>query len=90
MNVEHPLATSIVETCFKCEQRMPGYANSFIQRLCSFSGRKGCEPHYDQLLQHLAELIVIAHLAEKIDESWIFPHISYFSDTKNLFQHHSL
>ena len=51
---------------------MPGYAINFIEKLCSFSGKEKYEPHYDQILQHLAELLVVAHLAEEMDDSWIF------------------
>lgn len=72
LNVEHPLATSIIESCFACEKKMPGYALEFIEKLCSFSGRELYKPHYDQILQHLAELLVVAHLAKMLDDAWTF------------------
>jgi hypothetical protein len=71
-NNEHPLAKSIIESCFLCESKMPGYADNFIRKLCSFSGKEKYEPHYDQILQHLAELLVVGHLSGKMDGSWQF------------------
>ena len=71
-NNEHPLAKSIIDCCYLCEQKMPGYASNFIDTLCSISGREYFNPHYDQLLQLLAELLVVAHLANVFDDTWIF------------------
>lgn len=67
---ETPLAQSIIESCYSCEKHMKGYANNFIKKLCSFSNKEKYTPHYDQILQHLAELLVVAHISERLDESW--------------------
>lgn len=72
LNNEHPLATSIIDSCYVCEQKMPGYATRYIDKLCSISERENFIPHYDQLLQHLAELMVVAHLAKVFDDTWGF------------------
>ena len=69
---EHPLAQSIIECCYSCEKHMKGYANNFIKKLCSFSNKEKYTPHFDQILQHLAELLVVSHLSNGLDETWSF------------------
>jgi hypothetical protein len=69
---EHPIAKSIIESCYACEKHMNQYANNFIKKLCSFSNKEKYTPHFDQILQHLAELLVVSHLSIGLDESWLF------------------
>lgn len=62
--LEHPLAKSIVEACLAVENRIPGYSKKFIDDLASCSGVEKYLPHYEQLLQKLAELYVIKKAVE--------------------------
>jgi hypothetical protein len=56
---EHPLAADIIDALVVCDNVMPGYAQSFIARLASIGGKEKFLPHYEQLLQQLAELHVV-------------------------------
>ncbi|TRT90467.1 MAG: hypothetical protein EWV82_00095 [Microcystis aeruginosa Ma_AC_P_19900807_S299] len=58
-HLEHPLAEAIIQTCIECEEYIPGFAEGMIDVLASISGKEKYEPHYEQLLQRLAELHVI-------------------------------
>ncbi|MBW4680954.1 MAG: hypothetical protein KME19_12670 [Microcoleus vaginatus WJT46-NPBG5] len=58
-NLQHPLAESVIQACLECEQYIPGFAKGMIDALASISGKEKHEPHYEQLLQRLAELHVI-------------------------------
>ena len=64
MGFEHPFAGSIVDACLKVEEKIPGYANRFIDDLASCSGKEKHLPHYEQMLQKLAELYVIKKSVE--------------------------
>jgi hypothetical protein len=57
-----PFAVHIVDACLECEEEMEGFAKSFLNKLFSISGRERYKPHYDQLMQTLAELLVIKQL----------------------------
>lgn len=59
---EHPFAARIVEACLECEKEMKGFAKSFLDKTFSISGRKKYQPHYEQLMQALAELLVIRQM----------------------------
>ena len=69
---ENPIAKSIIESCYHCEKQMKGYASNFIKKLCSFSNKEKYIPHFDQILQHLAELLIVSHLSNSLDDSWLF------------------
>jgi hypothetical protein len=56
---EHPFAGSIVDACLEVENKLPGFAAEFATRLGSISGRAHDRRDYQQLLQQLAELLVI-------------------------------
>jgi hypothetical protein len=58
---EHPLARSIIDTCLQCEARIPGIAFSMLDRMASIGGRVKNTDDWEQLLQLLAELVVINH-----------------------------
>ncbi len=58
---EHPISKSLVESCYACEKRMPNYVKNFIFKLVSYSNQEKSIEHYDQILQHLAEILVVAH-----------------------------
>jgi len=57
--VEHPLAKSIIDACVDCERALPGAGFGAIDKLAGPGGRVKYEPHYEQLLQSLAELFVV-------------------------------
>jgi hypothetical protein len=58
-----PFAESIVEACLACEAVMPGYAARMIDALTAIGGRNRDRRDYQQLLQVLAELLVVRQLA---------------------------
>lgn len=59
---EHPLAKDIIDALVVCEAAMSGYAEVFIGRLTSIRGKEKFTPHYEQLMQMVAELHVITHM----------------------------
>jgi len=56
------LAGPIISACLECETAIPGFADEFISAIASICGREKHLPHYEQLLQRLAELFVIRQL----------------------------
>ncbi|WP_144289854.1 hypothetical protein [Ideonella sp. A 288] len=55
----HPMARSIIDACADCEMKVPGLGAQFITEVAAIGGREGHLPHYDQLLQKLAEILVV-------------------------------
>ena len=53
-----------------CEEYIPGFAKGMVDALASISGKEKYEPHYEQLLQKLAELHVIRQI---VTYEWPFP-----------------
>lgn len=53
------------------ENKIPGFSADFITSFASISGKEKFEPHYEQLVQMLAELVIIGRLA------YIFSHSRY-------------
>ena len=60
---EHFLCASMVDACTRIEAVIEGYTEEFASRLASFSDREMYVPHFEQIVQLLAELFVIQHLA---------------------------
>ncbi|MYN05369.1 hypothetical protein GTP41_25040 [Pseudoduganella sp. DS3] len=58
----HPLAKSIVDACADCERVIPGLGEQFIEEIISINGQERHEPHYEQLLQKLSEILVLRQL----------------------------
>lgn len=58
----HPLARSIIDACADCELRIEGLGFQFIQEISCIQGKEKHRPHYDQLMQKLAELFVLRQL----------------------------
>lgn len=46
------------------ERKIPGFMEETIKRLASYSGNERHEPHYEQLLQLLVEVVIFYRLAE--------------------------
>lgn len=72
LGLEHPFAKSIIEALINVEKVIPGFAYNIIDRLASLSGRERHLPHYEQLLQVLAEIYVFNQAA------------NYFSSNDNV------
>jgi len=62
------LADSIIEACLECEDKIPGYAQKVISTLASVGGRENHLPDWEQLVQILAELMVVRHVLSKVWE----------------------
>ncbi len=60
--LEHFLCASIINCCSKVEKAIPGYSEDFSSRLSSLSNKEKYLPHYEQIIQLLAELYVINHM----------------------------
>lgn len=74
-NIERPLAGSIVDACLDCDRVIPGFAETMIHNhLATISGREMHWPHYEQLFQRLAELLVIRQLV-----TWDWPSAPTFA-----------
>lgn len=58
----HPFARSIVNAAVDCEEKVPGLGHSLIADLGRIGGIDHHEPHYDQLMQKLAEILVLRQL----------------------------
>jgi len=54
-----PLAASVVNALVTCDSAMPGYAAKSLATMGAIGGNEKVLPHYDQLLQYLAELHVV-------------------------------
>ena len=67
---KNPFGNSVTVSCYYVEKRIDGYAKKFIKKIASF--KEATTEHYDQLLQFIAELIVISHLAESLGDEWVF------------------
>lgn len=66
---EHPFVKSIIDACLVVENKIPGYSKRMIDHIASINGRDRYLPHYDQLKQTLAELLVVSHLASQYTDS---------------------
>lgn len=62
INHEHPLCYSLTETLTAISNVIPDIHKGYIAKIASFSGREKCTDDYDQIIQVLAELIVIRQI----------------------------
>lgn len=60
--LEHSLAKSVTDSCLDAETQLRGFATAMIDALAEIGGKEKHEPHYEQLLQRLAELLVIRQI----------------------------
>jgi hypothetical protein len=58
----HPMARSVIDASAECEKQIPGLGFQFIQDIASICGKEKHEPHYEQLLQKLSEVLVLRQL----------------------------
>lgn len=54
-----PLVVSIIEALFIIETAMPGAGIDYINKIVSFCNKEKHTPHYDQLMQVLAEMLIV-------------------------------
>ena len=55
----HPLAKTITDLAFELETLIPGAGKDYIDKIGAINDRQNDTKHYDQLLQVLAELIIV-------------------------------
>lgn len=55
-------ARTLIDACVDCETNIPGLGRDLIRDIGRIGGVEGHEPHYEQLLQKLAELLVLRQL----------------------------
>jgi hypothetical protein len=58
----HPFARSFIDAAVECEGHIPGLGRDLIRDLGAIGGIDHHEPHYDQLMQKLAEILVLRQL----------------------------
>lgn len=58
----HPMARSVIDASADCEKWIPGLGFQFIQDIARICGKEKHEPHYEQLLQKLSEILVLRQL----------------------------
>lgn len=71
---EHPLAASIVDCCLNVENRISGFSEKFSDKLASLANSYKSLPHYEQIIQLLAELLVFNHLCNVFSQDAKFTH----------------
>lgn len=71
----HLFAAGILRACAGIDRAAPGIGTELLRELSSIGGRDRHEPHYEQLLQKLSEILVIERI---VSASWpegtIFEH----------------
>lgn len=58
----HPFSDAIATALSEVDEKIPGYAVAMIESLTTIAGKEKYVPHYEQLLQLLAELHVIRQM----------------------------
>lgn len=66
-----PFADSLVAALLTCDDAVPGFAKGMVDALAAISGRPDWDPHYWQLMQRLAEILVCRRLVECYPEAEI-------------------
>lgn len=81
---EHSLAASIIDCCVNVESRIAGFSEKFSDKLASLANSDKSLPHYEQIIQLLAELLVFNHLCNVFsqDAEFIFEPVAV-RDGKN-------
>jgi hypothetical protein len=60
----HPFAASLLAASASLDERVPGLGKQLLLEIASLGGREKHRPDYDQLIQKLAEVMVLARLLE--------------------------
>tara|TARA_R110002051_G_C8759597_1_gene501467 strand:+ start:102 stop:1076 length:975 start_codon:yes stop_codon:yes gene_type:complete len=59
--LEHPLAKSIIDAIVRVEEKMPTAGLDYLKKIEKINSKEDFTPHYDQLMQVLAELTIVNH-----------------------------
>lgn len=71
----HPLARSVIDAAADCEKRIRGLGRQFIEDISRISGMEKHEPHYEQLLQKMSEIMILRQLLSlEWPEGTVFQH----------------
>jgi hypothetical protein len=71
---EHsPFSLDFLNKLSLIERKIPGFSEKTIIRLASYSGKEQYEPHYEQLIQLLVEIVIFYRLAE----GFILPNVKF-------------
>jgi hypothetical protein len=65
-----PFIDALFDALLEIDRYLPGYAARTADALTALSGRKKYEPHYEQILQRLAEIHVVKQL---VTHAWPWP-----------------
>jgi len=65
--VDQSLASSILDACLDCDKQIPGFAPEFIDSIAAICGKEKDIKQYEQLLQRLAELLIIR---QSVNYNW--------------------
>lgn len=57
-----PFAESLINVSIHCDRVIPGFARQMIDNIASICGKEKFVPHYEQLIQRLAELHILHQL----------------------------
>ncbi len=69
----HPLADSVIQACLDCDEHIDGYSRQVVDRLAAIGGREKELSDWEQLIQILAELLVVRHILK-----WDWPEEATF------------
>lgn len=58
----HPFARSMLSSIMACDKQIENFGRNFLSSVVAISGKKMNQDHYDQLMQRMAELLVIRQL----------------------------
>lgn len=67
--IHSPLSEDLLVKLELIENKIPGFGRETVDRIAAISGQQSHVPHYEQLLQLLAEIIVFAKLALQFSTS---------------------
>ncbi|WP_046757213.1 hypothetical protein [Kordia jejudonensis] len=57
--LEHPLAKSIIDAIINIEKAIPNAGKDYLKKIANINSKENETAHYDQLLQVLAELLIV-------------------------------
>lgn len=72
-----PFIDALFDALLEIDRYLPGYAARTADALTALSGREEYEPHYEQILQRLAEVHVVKQLVTHV---WPWPVTAHVED----------
>lgn len=55
----HPFAYQMIEAILDCEEEIDGFGDDFLDAILAIRDKNKFQDHYDQLMQRMAELVVV-------------------------------